>query len=684
MADIAKIGIDITANADNLQKGFSAAEVRVKQLEQSITRLNSVISNTSSQKQLSSALDALKNRMSEFNKINSLTQDKFKTLPSTINQATFTLNNFNRVVQDAPFGIRGIANNIDPLVESFIKLRQQTGSTRGALGGLVTALTGPAGILFAVSSVTSFLVAFGDQIFNPIGESARKQKKDLEEFKELLASITGTTEQRGSVFAAGATTDITKVQALVNVVKASTTSDKQKAAALEQLKNINESYFGDITLTSEGLKLLSQRQNEFVAAIQNKQVIQGFGEEINKVSPKIAELDNQIAELNKIVKSWEETVDRLKKKYPGGVTIGGVPSTVTNAKAQIEVLKQLKAQAEAAEAASRGGLVNAVVGSTTMRSLEKPKKELGDVNEEAKKTIALAEKLSSALGATISVRLNIGILDTFNEKLKKATDYLNAIRTGDYKLIGIGFGGLSEPTELEIPVEFKEKKETQGELKARLAKEQKDRARAILDTRLFEALYPKEAPKIPLDLSLDPKNLKRIKDDLKKVTKDLSEDLQILSAVFSSLLTPAFDSFFQAFEENKNAGQAFFQGLSQGIKNLVQEMIKLAAISAAISLFSGGKISFGTAFKTLSGFGQGLPGRANGGPVSGGNPYIVGERGPELFLPQVSGSIIPNYAAGSFMNGGMGNSGGRSSVLRGQDILLAYARTQRSQLRVNG
>jgi len=684
MADIAKIGIDITANADNLQKGFSAAEIRVKQLEQSIARLNSVISNTSSQKQLSSALDALKNRMSEFNKINSLTQDKFKTLPSTINQATFTLNNFNRVVQDAPFGIRGIANNIDPLVESFIRLRQQTGSTRGALGGLVTALTGPAGILFAVSSVTSFLVAFGDQIFNPIGESARKQKKDLEEFKELLASITGTTEQRGSVFAAGATTDITKVQALVNVVKASTTSDKQKAAALEQLKNINESYFGDITLTSEGLKLLTQRQNEFVAAIQNKQVIQGFGEEINKVSPKIAELDNQIADLNKIVKSWEETVDRLKKKYPGGVTIGGVPSTVTNAKAQIEVLKQLKAQAEAAEAASRGGLVNAVVGSTTMRSLEKPKKELGDINDEAKKTIALAEKLSNALGATISVRLNIGILDTFNEKLKKATDYLNAIRTGDYKLIGIGFGGLSEPTALEIPVEFKEKKETQGELKARLAKEQKERARAILDTRLFEALYPEEAPKIPLDLSLDPENLKRIKDDLKKVTKDLSEDLQILSAVFSSLLTPAFDSFFQAFEENKNAGQAFFQGLTQGIKNLVQEMIKLAAISAAISLFSGGKISFGTAFKTLSGFGQGLPGRANGGPVSGGNPYLVGERGPELFLPQVSGTIIPNYSAGSFMGGMMGNSGGRSSVLRGQDILLAYARTQRSQLRVNG
>ena len=34
--------------------------------------------------------------------------------------------------------------------------------------------------------------------------------------------------------------------------------------------------------------------------------------------------------------------------------------------------------------------------------------------------------------------------------------------------------------------------------------------------------------------------------------------------------------------------------------------------------------------------------RANGGSVSGNNPYIVGEKGPELFIPNTSGTIIPN------------------------------------------
>ena len=37
-----------------------------------------------------------------------------------------------------------------------------------------------------------------------------------------------------------------------------------------------------------------------------------------------------------------------------------------------------------------------------------------------------------------------------------------------------------------------------------------------------------------------------------------------------------------------------------------------------------------------------LPGRANGGPVSSNQPYIVGERGPELFVPGTGGTVVNN------------------------------------------
>ncbi len=38
----------------------------------------------------------------------------------------------------------------------------------------------------------------------------------------------------------------------------------------------------------------------------------------------------------------------------------------------------------------------------------------------------------------------------------------------------------------------------------------------------------------------------------------------------------------------------------------------------------------------------GLPGRATGGPVEGGQPYVVGEQGPEIVVPDQSGTVIPN------------------------------------------
>jgi phage-related minor tail protein len=38
--------------------------------------------------------------------------------------------------------------------------------------------------------------------------------------------------------------------------------------------------------------------------------------------------------------------------------------------------------------------------------------------------------------------------------------------------------------------------------------------------------------------------------------------------------------------------------------------------------------------------------RANGGPVSAGRAYLVGERGPEIVMPASAGTVVPNHALG--------------------------------------
>ena len=49
------------------------------------------------------------------------------------------------MLQDAPFGFIGIQNNLNPLLESFQRLKAETGSTGGAFKALSKSLLGPAG-----------------------------------------------------------------------------------------------------------------------------------------------------------------------------------------------------------------------------------------------------------------------------------------------------------------------------------------------------------------------------------------------------------------------------------------------------------------------------------------------------------------------------------------------------------
>jgi phage-related minor tail protein len=71
--------------------------------------------------------------------------------------------------------------------------------------------------------------------------------------------------------------------------------------------------------------------------------------------------------------------------------------------------------------------------------------------------------------------------------------------------------------------------------------------------------------------------------------------------------------------------------------------IASAAIRAGLQAAAGGGQSRGggllAAAAQLLGTLIGAPGRATGGPVAPGRPYLVGERGPELFVPTASGRI---------------------------------------------
>jgi len=118
------------------------------------------------------------------------------------------------------------------------------------------------------------------------------------------------------------------------------------------------------------------------------------------------------------------------------------------------------------------------------------------------------------------------------------------------------------------------------------------------------------------------------------------------------------DSATKQLQENtKRWAQDFQDGIAQAIvygRNLgdvLDGILKQLAEMVIKSLLFGGKDGKGGLLSFI-----GLPFMASGGPVSANSPYVVGEEGPELFVPKTSGKIVPNDQVAS------GSSGSDSQV----------------------
>ena len=113
----------------------------------------------------------------------------------------------------------------------------------------------------------------------------------------------------------------------------------------------------------------------------------------------------------------------------------------------------------------------------------------------------------------------------------------------------------------------------------------------------------------------------------------------------------------------QEALSAFFQTVADRFLDMaaqiISKWIEMTILNSALRLFPGGTLFIGagpvSGAAAFSGAGIGsagfslpplIPMRAAGGPVMAGSPYIVGERGPELFVPGRSGGIVPNDSLG--------------------------------------
>jgi len=109
-------------------------------------------------------------------------------------------------------------------------------------------------------------------------------------------------------------------------------------------------------------------------------------------------------------------------------------------------------------------------------------------------------------------------------------------------------------------------------------------------------------------------------------------------------------------------GRMAVQGITNGFKERFPALqAKLGSLMDALaeSLNRVSTVTVRTVYE-----GGGLAGaRAMGGPVSAAKAYLVGEKGPEVFVPGMTGNIIPNNNLGSLMSQSSGSNGGGSTTI---------------------
>ena len=152
----------------------------------------------------------------------------------------------------------------------------------------------------------------------------------------------------------------------------------------------------------------------------------------------------------------------------------------------------------------------------------------------------------------------------------------------------------------------------------------------------------------------------------------------------NSLAVSLSENFAQSFADTILSGQNFLEGMKKIFIDLAKQIaamiIKALVLTAILSLTGlGGTAAAQTAFGKNQKFKDILGGMFAGGFANGGQPplgkvSLVGEQGPELFVPSQKGTIIPNHALG-------GGSAIPDVKITGDDLLIVFDRANRRKSR---
>lgn len=595
-----KFSIGIDADVSALQSSLKAAQNTLAQFEGALKKAT----NIGEINYLSKNIDNLKGKITQLNQ-------RASGLGRPMGDATQSLINFSRIAQDAPYGIIGVANNLNPMLESFQRLAKTEGGTKKALQAMSAGLIGPAGVGVALGIVSSLAVTFSKEI----KEFFKGPTAELEEFRKQLKEVADDIYK----LIGGEQTKRTKGILLAEIIVGGNKTQQEEA-----LKELQKLYSNSTAIKNAKLG----EDKAFYQTLVNQAAMQG--DAVAKEKNNLAQLDIAYADNIKNENKRNEELKKITSEKLEGTGFATRRVSITEQKNRINAQYDIL-----------GNEIKKNIANLELNTLEQLKTiTLTPTDDNVKnggtKTIDALKEFSANLKYELAQQL----MDIERyKKIFKDKGFDNAL------ILTYGDKGEAAQRKKRMGEETKRVTGKDNSLGNFLGKDAKQR----------EKEWAIEKEKV---------------DNTAKAYENFANML-------AGNVTSGLMSVWDALEQGTNPLDAIGQMFLNIAKSIAAAIIQATIFEAILTAFPELKAIFRASGALQSAFGYSGP-RAAGGITNGPSMALIGEAGPEAVIPlsKLSGMLNTTFSAGA-MSGGGGMSGG-SFVLRGQDLLVAINRTQKS------
>ena len=684
----------------------------INNLNAEAKKLKAAIASATDEKTVARLNAELKRTQQELIRINALGKSiaapavkSFDNLKRSAGAASGAAISFGRIIQDAPFGIIGVANNIQNFGEQFSALGGKAATAGQKLSMFFSALITPANLaILAVSALTAAYQAYSLGLFD-----SEEETKDLRtESEKLNDSLNLITKNLNAVDSArltankSAAEELSELELLNSVLTNTGKSEKERILVYDKLLEKYPKIIGNISQEKAITEGLGEAYNLLISSIRERASLEA-------ISGAFTDVEKERIEL--IIKERKETL--LQNQLIGRKS---------------ELLKNIASLSKSSNNLTARGTT---IENGYSLALKRNQSELVLVNQQLSLLGNVTAKATNTALEENSATLNIlkeqyGGLDQALANLSEGEPDKTIKRTTE---------NLSLLND-SLTILGKQKENFFAEDSAKFFRSF-DPAAIVAPVEGASMIYTQNVEAIRQQLTLFEESLNSIGLTSAQVFQAIANGAangytSLIDFIFA--LANAQETFNQTFKaleagiENtigdvgfaigdalgsgtdalRAGGSALLGGIAailnqlgqlaigagiaiEAIKESLKGLVGAPAVIAGVALvalagfvsaksqslagnFGGGSMSAGTG-STYSNK------REFGGPVSKGRAYIVGERRPELFVPNTNGIIVPqlpsmDYSGASMAAGAMAVDVNIRGVSYGDDILFTVQQAQ--------